>query len=379
MTATIEQEQVVETQQEEATILRTSQNGCYEIYKGPWGSYLRETFDPDANAIVTDEHLKHFELREDIHRIPADLWTRWVNLCFHFVDKVASNLEVSVRILRSEEDRSVYRILVPKQEVTTASVRASDFNESIDITTGEVIESYPPTGWIPVGSSHSHNTMPSFFSGTDDRFELGDPGIHLVVGGINTKEMKYTIASSVVGSGRRFLVPYDKLIDATPVSGCNFHEDVLNFVNVEAPKATTYFKGTTNSNWDWGKWNRSGNKSDKSLREEIEKQYEKVWKNKSRAEMRSAWMREEISESDFDLWNNAGLEDYKDPFHYQDGSFALITPGTDTSGPNIWNHLDSINDYVVENSDNIAEMNAMKHSLEQTLHDIESLLAMHGG
>lgn len=138
------------------TILRTALDGCFEVYQGPWGKYIRSCPDPDANVEITKDHLEHFELNSDIHKVPAELWSRWVKLCFYFVDKVKSEVEVSVRILRSESDSSQYRILVPKQKVSSATVRIDSFDKAVDIETGEEIESYPPSGWIPVGSSHSH-------------------------------------------------------------------------------------------------------------------------------------------------------------------------------------------------------------------------------
>ena len=112
--------------------------------------------DPDANVEITKEHLEYFEVNPDIHKVPAELWSRWTKLCFHYVGKVKDSVEVSVRILRSAEDPSVYRILVPKQKVSGATVRVDSFEESIDIETGEELTEYPPQGWIPVGSSHSH-------------------------------------------------------------------------------------------------------------------------------------------------------------------------------------------------------------------------------
>ena len=138
------------------SVLRTTNDGTWEVYKGPWGSYLRPCSDPEANVVITKDHLKHFEIREDIHKIPAELWSRWVQLCFHFVGKVKNELEVSIRFLRSSSDPSQYRIVVPRQKVTMASVRADNFDDCIDIETGEEFTSYPPEGWIPVGSSHSH-------------------------------------------------------------------------------------------------------------------------------------------------------------------------------------------------------------------------------
>lgn len=142
--------------QEVPSILRTEKDGCFELYQGGWGSYLRPIDDPEANVRLTKDDFKAFTLKEGIHKIPADLWQRWVQLCFHFVDKVPSTVEVSVRILRNAEDPSLYRLLVPEQKVSAASVRADNFDKAIDIETGVAIVSYPPEGWIPVGSSHSH-------------------------------------------------------------------------------------------------------------------------------------------------------------------------------------------------------------------------------
>lgn len=156
MTEEITEEQQTIAEEETPTILRTARNGTFEVYKGAWGSYLRPCSDPDANVEIKKEHLEQFQIREDVHRIPADLWTRWVKLCFYYVDKVPLTVEVSIRFLRNAANPSEYRAVVPKQHVTAASVRADNFDECCDLVTGEEFTSYPPEGWIPVGSSHSH-------------------------------------------------------------------------------------------------------------------------------------------------------------------------------------------------------------------------------
>jgi len=235
--STINEEAVAITQEEPASILRTSENGCWEVYTGTWGNYLRPAFDPDANAVITDEHLKHFELNENIYRIPSELWAKWIKLCFHYVDKVQACVEVSVRILRSVEDPSVYRFLVPRQKVSGASVRVDSFDEAIDLDTGEEITQYPPEGWVPVGSSHSHNTMQAFFSGTDDKYELGDPGIHIVVGSINTKEMKYTIAPE-----READIKKGKISVDSPIAKGLLGKSVGDIVEIEVPAGKMSFE-----------------------------------------------------------------------------------------------------------------------------------------
>jgi hypothetical protein len=135
-------------------IIRTRKDGCFQVRSNTWGQFLSPVADPDATADLEKGALERFELHSDIHKIPAELWSRWVQLCFHFAHLKQGDLEVSCRLLRKEDDRSQWRILVPRQEVTGASVRIDSFDESIDIETGELIKTYPPEGWVPAGSSH---------------------------------------------------------------------------------------------------------------------------------------------------------------------------------------------------------------------------------
>lgn len=321
MTTLTEENQEVQENQT-PTVLRTRRNGVWEVYNGPWGSYLRETDDPEATVEINEDHLEEFQLREDIHRIPSDLWAKWVKLCFYFVDKVPDTVEVSTRILRSAEDPSKYRFLVPYQKVSAASVKAEDFDVSIDLVTGEEITQYPPEGWIPVGSSHSHNTMNSFFSGTDDKYELNDPGIHIVVGSIDTENMKYTISASVVGSRRRFLVDYDKLIDATPIAGQEFHPKVIDYVDYSKPvvtpvkwtkKVSTYSNPKT---WGWDDFN----------------------------------------------------DNLNDPFYYSN-YYKYSDKSVET-----WNIVDSLNDYLEQNKDNVISLYRLKDELEDFMNDLNVYL-----
>lgn len=224
---------------ETPTIFRTYKQGAFKLYETAWGKYLASTIDPDANVVeFTEEHFKLFEVNEEIHQIPANLWGAWIDLCFHYAQRVNKNVEVSMRILRSEDDPSIYKFLVPQQEVGGASVRVNDFQKSIDMISGEEISSYPPAGWIPVGSSHSHNTMDAFFSGTDDKFELSDPGLHIVVGSINHEKQEYTLSISVTANNRRFIIGQDdesRFVDFTP-DDSTYHPDVLKYVTIPTPK-----------------------------------------------------------------------------------------------------------------------------------------------
>jgi hypothetical protein len=339
----------VEETEEAPKILRTAENGCWEIYQGAWGSYLRQTFDPDANAVVTEDHLKHFELNPNIHRIPAELWAKWIRVCFHYVDKVAASLEVSMRILRNEQDPTQYRFVIPRQKVSGAAVRVDSFDECIDLDTGEEFTSYPPEGWIPVGSSHSHNTMAAFFSGTDDKYELGDPGIHIVVGSINTTTMKYHIASSVVGNHRRFTVDYDKLIDATPVPGADFHPKVIDYVDYTSPVTTYSAKGGTTVNYP-SSWVSKTSKS-------------KVRDYKKYGDLQNwGWY---YGDSD---------NDYSDPFYWSSDTSKKAGSGDIPQVVQVWNMIDLIRDYIRENPNNTTVLTELREDLIDLAADADSFL-----
>ena len=178
--------------------------------------------------------------------------------------------------------------------------------------------------------------MEAFFSGTDDKYELGDPGIHIVVGSINTKDMKYTIAASVVGSGRRFMVEYGKLIDATPIPGQEFHPKVIDYVDYSTPVSTYSVKGGfTNYPSTWVK---------KETKEKVKTDY-----------------------NDLKNWGWDNNDDYSDPFYWSNtyNSSSTVQP---------WNIVDSLKDFVVEHNHNPTALKDMRYELYDFLSDLEVLL-----
>lgn len=215
-------------------ILRTKRDGCYQVRSNSWGAFLVSVDDPQANGELEEDALKRFELHDGITRIPADLWSRWVALCFHFAHLKQGDLEVSCRLLRAEGDRSQWRILIPRQEVSGASVRIDSFDEAIDIETGELIASYPPEGWVPAGSSHSHNSMTlDRFSSIDDASELGCPGLHIVLSHIDVEQRTYRCTASITANHRRFYLPdAAAVVDLEPLRQ-PFHQAVLEVVQPE--------------------------------------------------------------------------------------------------------------------------------------------------
>ena len=229
-------------------ILRTPADGCWTFASNSWGRYLIRAEDPTADAVITDDHFESFELRDDVPKIPFPLWNRWLNLCFELTRLDNRNLEVSCRFLRNEADPTVYRIVVPEQSVTTASVRVDSFDKAIDITTGEVIEQWPPEGWRPCGSSHSHNTMDAFFSGTDDKYELGDPGLHIVVGNIDPKTGGHSVKTSITANKRRFIINFTDVVGAYTDVKTDFYPSVLTIIKLPAASTTPAYTSTRISN-----------------------------------------------------------------------------------------------------------------------------------
>jgi hypothetical protein len=225
-------------------IIRTRKDGCFQVRSNVWGQFLAPCDDPEAFADLEKGALDKFELHPDIHRIPADLWSRWVQLCFHFAHLRSSDLEVSCRLLRQEDDRSQWRIIVPRQEVTGGSVRIDSFDEAIDIATGELIAQYPPQGWVPAGSSHSHHSMTlDKFSSTDDASELGCPGLHIVISHVDVTTRRYKPTASITANHRRFYLPdAAAVIDLKPTAE-TFHPAVLDVVQPERPRLSPWLSG----------------------------------------------------------------------------------------------------------------------------------------
>jgi hypothetical protein len=264
------------TIQEGETVYRTKDHGSYRICKSEaWGHYLRSITDPSAKIVdAISKHglhelameeleklleearrgaieLSEFErngisLNKDFSKIPAELWSRWIALCFYMCPQTGSmmsssmhdsQLEVQVCLLRNKITTDTgldkagpdWKMVIPKQIVSGVSVKA-DLNKCIDIETGEEYTQFPPEGWLHAGSSHSHNTMGAFFSGVDNKSELTCPGFHVVIGNINHKDKQYTYASSIVLRKMRKNIDLDEVVDTDAVEN-EFHQDVLDYID----------------------------------------------------------------------------------------------------------------------------------------------------
>ena len=187
--------------------------------------------------------------------------------------------------------------------------------------------------------------MAAFFSGTDDKYELGDPGIHLVVGSIKPKERSYTIAASVVGGGRRFEMNYGELIDATPIEDATFHPKVLDYVDYTSPLATSFMPGSASIvTWTGRNTTSYGKGSSNNYRG-----YEQ-------------WLRQ---------YANDG---YNDPYHYSENAYYYNQGSYSATNKEVklWEVEDIINDYLNQHTDNVQKLLALESALKGALNDVEA-------
>ena len=308
------------------TLLRTRRDGCYQLQTNSYGTFLAPADDTLADTVITQEQLNGFELRKDFPKIPYSLWERWIQLCIEMVRRGNSQLEVSCRLLRN--GNGDYRIVVPQQKVTTVSVRVDSFDSAIDIETGEVITQFPPEGWSACGSSHSHNTMEAFFSGTDDQYELGDPGLHIVVGTIDPEAASYTLKASVTANRRRFIVKPSEVVELSNDDKTEpgmYHQSVLDVIQLPAPKRRTtqsmprIDSGLVRSLDDeWSYYSRKSPINTSAVAGELEDVMESVAALERACEKRGLNTYDVLNELAFDIEDRASMADERlsDPFFY---------------------------------------------------------------
>lgn len=139
-------------------IIRTKDYGTYQKVKfSGWGTYLESIPDPDGQP-VSKKTLDSIKLRSDFPLIPAELTSATINLFRYLAGITKPTLshggnEVSVLLLRKKPDFKQWKIVVPKQLVTAASVTA-ETEKTIDIITGQEYDVFPPEGWAHCGSIH---------------------------------------------------------------------------------------------------------------------------------------------------------------------------------------------------------------------------------
>lgn len=217
-------------------LVRTRNQGVFQVKESKaWGRYLAKVPDPGGVSLPKNL-LENFKVKNSFPKLPAEKWAAYLALCFYMCPEGRKmnilnhddQLEVAVCLLRDQATLSEWKIVVPRQIVSGGRVDA-DLRKSVDILTGEEYNIFPPMGWLHAGSSHSHNTMPAFFSSIDDASELNVPGLHIVVGEIDHRKMEYSHVASIVHQKQRKNLEIEEVVDVTPVEN-PFHPKVLDYV-----------------------------------------------------------------------------------------------------------------------------------------------------
>ncbi len=131
---------------------------------------------------------------------------------------LAHRAEAVVLLYFNQRERR-YELKIPKQQVAGGHCRYE-----IGPT---------PTGWLRVGTIHSHAAADAFHSELDDEDERHDDGLHVTIGNLDGE---VSVACSLVVDGRRFpLKPSDVFEDAVPgIHAVTARERTLQAVDLEA-------------------------------------------------------------------------------------------------------------------------------------------------
>lgn len=119
--------------------------GVYEKVDSFWGQFYILVDDPLSEVDEIDDD--SFKLKPTFPKIPAHLWNAIVNFYWHYATR---GLEAQVLLLIDQDTCSKWKVVVPEQMVSSASVETADFSKACDIITGEAID-----GWEPKGYSHA--------------------------------------------------------------------------------------------------------------------------------------------------------------------------------------------------------------------------------
>ncbi len=232
---TVNQQTLAFNEKEKPVFVRTK-DSCYKLQKSSyWGEYYIPIKDP--KGVEKPAELDYLWLKQEFDKLPFHLLQGIVTFfrCYmnmHGSGYVQGSTEVQVCLLRGAEDPSQWKVVVPKQVVTAVTVDAATA-QTCDLFTGEEYTVFPPEGYCHSGSIHSHAGMSSFWSGRDDKGELGVPGMHCTIGVI--KPDSFDICSSIVLNGKRYIFQPNQLID--------FNGAKIKPSN-DSCKSTTIFNGT---------------------------------------------------------------------------------------------------------------------------------------
>jgi hypothetical protein len=199
-----------------------------------WGERLAAVKDPD---VVSAPFEGVRPTMDPAHRMPAQLFQDILALYWKLCREGAGEeMEVGVLLCRSETPpHAEWTVLVPRQVVGRGAL-TYDLEDVRDLRTGAKHVGIP-AGLLHVGTSHSHNTMGAFFSGTDDRDERAIPGFHLVIGNIDKTKNTYSSKGRIVDNREFHACKVTDFVDTSTKDAHKgtFHQSVLDVIDASKP------------------------------------------------------------------------------------------------------------------------------------------------
>ena len=122
-----------------------------------------------------------------IPKIPIKIFA---NMYKFFVDVYNKYQSEAVLLIFYNEETKKYKVISPKQEVSSASMK---YDRKFTIK-----------NYTMIGDIHSHGSMSAFHSSVDDADEESFDGLHITLGHILKDEI--SISASIVINGTRFLI-----------------------------------------------------------------------------------------------------------------------------------------------------------------------------
>jgi len=202
--------------------------------------------DPAVKCDDFDPRSEYFVINPP--RIETAGFLRMMHIAHHC--HLNGGNEVSFNLIH-QPGSPVMRVLLPRQQVSPAhcdvdlKVPCLDLSSHLRDDLLWVVP-YPPDDWSPAGTIHSHHTMPPFPSSTDDENELGQNGLHGILGNFMPTskpafEITQVLRFTLTANHRRYPVDAalflpDMVIHSLNDKGCakmitnllNFNSKVIN-------------------------------------------------------------------------------------------------------------------------------------------------------
>ena len=208
---------------------------------------------------------KTVAIKENLQPISKEDWIALIKLYSAFCQKAGNNrqeLEVGGLLVCHKKTKQI-RIVIPQQRVTKASVDWSILGQNLTtekkiffLDGTPVTYTQLKTEWDVLGVTHSHNTMFTSPSGTDDTCEVRDSkgilptGLHILVGSFKeystfkNLEPKYEVYASIAHLGHRSRVEaWEGLVEEYTKEDWEnntFDDKVLQAITIPTYKVPSY-------------------------------------------------------------------------------------------------------------------------------------------